>query len=169
MTARMVVVGFDPGGERSGWAALEISGSAAQPRAAFLGTGDVESTGPALDVFFASCAPLARYPGRVVAVERTKGKAYSDKGAGVVPHLIECARADSMICENARVRGLRVVQLPAVEWRRHVCGRHDPDDALVKVTILRFVAGWPSRSNPHNRDAAGVALAAAMKSGVGWS
>lgn len=53
-----------------------------------------------------------------------------------------------------------VCEVAASDWRRGIVGRSSASDAAIKAAIVRQVAGWPKRSNEHERDAAGVALAA---------
>ena len=158
----MVIVGFDPGGSTSGWAVLSVGGHPAQPVAEFLAKGAVASDGPSLDAFFASCDPFNVAAGRLVAVEKNEGIAFGSKGAGIVPHLIACARADGLICENARAHGVHVVSLPRRRMAQHVCRDKSAPDRVVKAAIHLYVRGWPAKSNVHERDAAGVALAAVV-------
>jgi Holliday junction resolvasome RuvABC endonuclease subunit len=158
-----IAVGVDAGSYTSGVTVLAISGTRLNPIATFVWTGEVESTGPAFDAFFARCLPFQQAASKFVAVEKTQGVAYGAKGAGIVPHLISCARADAMICENARHLGVLVVELTAVEWRKQVCGRPNAKDSQVKTAIAQLVRNWPRVSNPHHRDAAGVALAASWR------
>lgn len=157
-----VVIGFDPGSEWTGYGVIDVAGTAAQPTFTFVDAGEIESTGPAVDAFFTRCDPFNLSAGRTVGVELTQGVVYGKKGAGIVPHLISTGRADSMICENARWRGLDLVMLPAVRWREAVCANAHADDPLVKVWIHRLVRKLPKQSNKHKRDALGVAVAIGM-------
>ena len=155
-------MGFDPGSTRSGYGVIGAGGTAAQPTFSFLGCGDVESSGPALDAFFARCEPFQVAAGKTVAVEVTQGRIYGDKGAGIAPDLLACARADALICENVRWRGVDLVTLPAVRWRKAVAGNGHASDRILKIAIGRLLRGMPARTNVHNRDGLGVAIAAAM-------
>lgn len=157
-----MIVGFDPGSKRSAYGVIEVAGTAAQPRFSFLATGDIESTGPAADEFFARCAPLHAAAGRIVAVEVVQGVIYGKKGAGIAPDLFECKGADAMLCENVRWRGIDLVRLPAVRWRKAVADDAHATDAKIKIAVTRFLRGMPKQSNPHNRDALGVAIAVGM-------
>ena len=162
MASRAVIVGFDPGSTRSGYGVIDVGGTEAQPVMTFLAMGDVESTGSAIDAFFARCDPFNTAAGKIVGVEKTEGVVYGLKGAGIVPNLISCARADATICENARHRGVQVVELTAKRWRQCVCGKNNANDGEVKVCVSRLIRGLPTRSNVHERDALGVAIAIAL-------
>ncbi len=58
--------------------------------------------------------------------------------------------------------GLPLVEMSPGDWRYRVCKARSPSDAMVKEAILAMIEGWPQISNNHERDAAGVALAASM-------
>lgn len=65
--------------------------------------------------------------------------------------------------EIARFIGYRISLVTPEEWRKALCGDHHADDKMVGAAIPLAIAGWPKRSNPHERDAAGVALYAARR------
>lgn len=57
------------------------------------------------------------------------------------------------------------------EWRRTVIGAHDvgrglTEDQQLGILIPRLIDGWPAKSNPHERDAAGLALDGAERARV---
>lgn len=60
-------------------------------------------------------------------------------------------------------RGLPVVEIHPGKWRGTLCHNSSPTDAMVKKAIGLHVEGWPTRSNSHMRDAAGVALVAMLR------
>ena len=157
-----VILGFDPGSKRSAYGLIEVAGTRAQPRFSFLATGDIESSGPAADEFFARCAPLQASAGQIVAVEVVQGKIYGDKGAGIAADLFECKGADAMLCENVRWRGIHLVRLPAVRWRKAVANNAHATDPEIKAAVARLLRGLPERTNNHGRDALGIAIAVGM-------
>lgn len=62
-------------------------------------------------------------------------------------------------------RGLTAGVLSAESWRLTVTGLRGPTDAQVKAALSRMLA-LPARSNAHERDACGVGLGWALRSGV---
>lgn len=57
------------------------------------------------------------------------------------------------------------------EWRRTVIGAHDvgrglTEDQQLGIIIPRAIDGWPAKSNPHERDAGGIALDGAERARV---
>lgn len=65
--------------------------------------------------------------------------------------------------EIARFLGYRIGLVTPEEWRKALCGDSHADDKAVKAGIELAVRGCPKRWNPHERDAAGVALFAARR------
>ena len=55
--------------------------------------------------------------------------------------------------------------LSAEHWRTAVVGLRSPSDAQVKAALVRLL-DLPARSNAHERDACGVGLGWALRSGV---
>lgn len=62
----------------------------------------------------------------------------------------------------ARSQGVRVATPSAHEWRSSLCGTRMATDAQVKQMVRLRCPSWPAKSNPHERDAAGVALWAGL-------
>ena len=61
-----------------------------------------------------------------------------------------------------------VVTRSEAEWRNTVIGAHDvgrglTEDQQLGILIPRLIDGWPPKSNPHERDAAGLALDGAAR------
>lgn len=115
---------------------------------------------------------LLDLPVHVVGIERPRGIAYGSKGAGIVPHLMDAAHAAGVaegIVEARRRRGDNVLawrSFPATEWRHRIVGKPSATDAEIANVIPRRVVDWPSRSNNHERDAAGAAVYAAQTAGL---
>lgn len=148
-----VVLAFDPGSTSSGWAELEVFGSPMTAR--LRAFGEVPHNPHAWRALIGGS--------HVVAIERVRGIVYGIKGAGIVPHLIDASWACGGIYATAKLAGIPVVDMPAVEWRRIVCGRPNASDAIVKLAVTRLVKDMPVRTNTHVRDAIGCGLA------VGWT
>jgi Holliday junction resolvasome RuvABC endonuclease subunit len=167
----MIIFGVDPGPTSSGWAVVECAGG----RLNFLEAGsgnldlvcdhvvkflDPDSRGGQETYRFAVECPRPFFP--VVRPGDDPGR---QRGLMIsqATQLIATARAVGEIVRSAlaRVKRDQIFEYTASEWRTAVCRRSNPTDAQVKEAITRLVAGWPSRSNAHHRDAAGVATAAA--------
>lgn len=82
-------------------------------------------------------------------------------------HMATCiARASRVageIAGAARAHGIEVVDVTAEEWRKALCSSRQATDAMVSTVIRSRVSDWPTRSNAHVRDAAGVALFAGRR------
>lgn len=66
---------------------------------------------------------------------------------------------------RASERGLAVSTLTAEVWRATVTGLRAPSDAQVKAALGRML-DLPARSNAHERDACGLALGWALRTGA---
>lgn len=153
----MRVLSFDPGSTKSGWAELDVADAFGPIVLRYVAAGEVPSTRDAVrDLIVNSEA-------EIVAVEKLAGIAYQTKGAGIVSALIASSNVAGMIAALAYAEGRQVVEMPAVEWRRMVCGKPNASDKIIKDVIPRLVRMWPRRSNCHERDAAGLAIAVAWR------
>lgn len=154
----MMVLGFDPGSSHTGWCAIDVRGGGTLPvEATYFDAGTVPS----------ACGDVAlllrRYP-EVVAVEKLAGYAFgAGKGPGVVAGLVASSWVAGLISALAWSEGLATEEMTAMEWRKRVLGKPSASDQQIAVAIPAAIHGWPKRSNVHVRDAAGVALAVAMK------
>lgn len=101
----------------------------------------------------------------VIAIEKLEGFAYGTKGGGVVSGLVASSAIAGGIAWLAHELGIRCVEISASRWRGMIVGRPNATDAMVKVAIMRLIPSFPSRSNCHERDAAGCGLAAAWSLG----
>lgn len=142
----IVVLGIDPGPTSHGWAVICVHDL---QTAEYLACGESEAVRGL--PFFTPVPPA------LCAIERPAGGGYSP---ATVPPLLETAYQAGILSGMARGRNLEVTPLCAADWRREVVGRGNAEDAAVKDAVTRIVRGWPKRSNAHQRDAAGVALAA---------
>lgn len=150
----IVVLGVDPGPSSHGWALVRVVDLQS---AEWLACGDVDVTeiGSLFSRIGVECPEPA-----LVAIERPAGGGYSP---ATVPPLLETAYQAGRVAGVAERLALSVRPLAAADWRREVVGRGNAENAAIKDAVLRLVRGWPKRSNAHERDAAGVALAA------GWA
>jgi Holliday junction resolvasome RuvABC endonuclease subunit len=99
----------------------------------------------------------------LIAIERPEGYAFKRDGKGanaVVAGLVGSSYVAGGIAWLARAEGFRVVELTANAARRTVLGKPSATDKHIKSMVPCLVYGWPKVSNPHQRDAAIVALAA---------
>lgn len=86
--------------------------------------------------------------------------------------LIDCPRCLGRYVDPSPVAALNPRPCPyctgntpaAQDWRRHLLGNPQADGRQVAAGLARLVSGIPLRSNVHERDAAGAALAVAR----GW-
>jgi Holliday junction resolvasome RuvABC endonuclease subunit len=107
---------------------------------------------------------LDEEPIDLVAVERVEHVHGSDRmGSSYAEGLTRAAWIGGEIAGAARARGLKVVTVDAPTWRSALVGSRRASDAEVKRMVLTRIPGWPSSSNAHERDAAGVALWAGLK------
>lgn len=97
----------------------------------------------------------------VVIVERPKRVHREEVGMA----LLETAFAAGEFHGIALVTGRRAATLSAESWRSAVVGLRSPSDAQVKAALARLL-DLPTRSNAHERDACGVGLGWALRSGV---
>lgn len=153
-----VILGLDPGSSSTGWALVDTRGGAGRPIiTTYLDAGAVASTAEMV------AGLLSMYSPDAVAVEKLEGIAYASKGPGIVAGLVSSAHAAGVIVGVASALGHHVEQLTARDWRRLVLGQPAATDQQIARVIPTLVRGWPKRSNVHERDAGGVALAIAWR------
>lgn len=160
----MIVLGLDVGSTEVGIALLDVphgalrtawpSARAELLRAAKL---DLPRTLDILDaqVRFVELVviepPVMPHPG--VVRQRGVGAAL-----GIAKHVAAATKIAGALMERCRARGLRVIEVPAVEWRRALVGNASAKDAQV-ARALSFRIEWgKKRVNADHRDAAGAAL-----------
>jgi hypothetical protein len=80
--------------------------------------------------------------------------------------LLETALAAGEFYGRAAQMGRAAALLSAESWRACVAGSSSASDARVKTALGIHLPNLPKRSNPHERDAAGVALGWALRSGL---
>lgn len=149
------VLGFDPStGYRASWAHVVVDGG----RRELVAGGSYRTHGAAqieclVRNFMVSGLPL-------VAVEVPDPRAGVARGRAM--SLLDCATTAGWIAGLALGVGLRVLTLAPEVWRQQVVGARRPSDATIARALSALLPGM-GRTNAHVRDAAGVALAAALR------
>lgn len=150
----MRVLGIDPG-KTVGLALLDVGASQAR----FLDASALDAAlldGP---LMFATFAPAPD----LVAIEKVEHVHGSDRmGSSYAEGLARAAWVGGELAAAARAAGLRVITVEASAWRRAIVGSRTASDATIAKAIRLRVPTWPSKSNAHQRDAAGVALWAGL-------
>lgn len=159
------IIAFDPGSSSSGWARIDVRWGLGLPvTCTFVAKGKVAN-----DVFAAK-ALVARDDVDMVAIEQPEAYAFKRQradgtqkqyGASMVGYLMAARGVSDQLKTLAMLAGKTIVEVPATRVRRLLCGRGSVKDATVKNAVTRLVAGWPARSNDHERDAAACGVAAA--------
>ena len=152
------ILAFDPGSAKSGWCKVAVTGV----RPSLVTLSYVES-GEVLSTRDAVRSLIANSEADVVAIEMLAGIAYPVKGAGIVSALVASSNVAGMIAALAYAEGRQVAEMTATQWRRMVIGKGNASDKAIAQTIPRLVREWPKRSNVHERDAAGLAIATAWQ------
>lgn len=99
----------------------------------------------------------------LVAVERVEHVHGSARmGSSYAEGLTRAAWIGGEIAGMARAAEIEVVTVEAGTWRAALAGARSATDAEVKRMVMARVPGWPTTSNAHERDAAGVALYAGL-------
>lgn len=82
--------------------------------------------------------------------------------------LVETARVEGELAAAFEAMQCRPpIRLRAIDWKRHIGLKPNANDAAVKAALPRMVSGIP-RTNCHERDALGLAVAAARLMGLGY-
>jgi Holliday junction resolvasome RuvABC endonuclease subunit len=153
MTTRRVVA-FDPGPTWTGFAVLDVIGN----RPSYVEAGRIESTVDAV------CSVLVEHgAGHVarIAVEVVDARygIAGPRGAA----LIDTNGIAVGIVWACRMLRYDVDPMPAPVWRKALLGKATAGDDAVKLAVQRLVVGWPTRSNAHARDAAGLGVVASWR------
>jgi Holliday junction resolvasome RuvABC endonuclease subunit len=142
------VLAWDPGIAVSYYALLE-SGRDSGNRVRFLDGGKVSSDLDSLSGRLEGVGNVA-----CVAVETPRGFIYQHaRGAA----LLETRGVAERIAIAAQVMGHTVVQMPATEWRKALCGKGNASDDQIKRMVQMVTVNLPTRSSEHVRDAIGLA------------
>lgn len=155
----MIITGFDPGSNKTGWCSLDVRGGGTVPvEATFFEAGIVASEPYELAELLRALKP------EVVAIEKLEGFAFGGgKGPGVVSALVASSRVAGMLSGLAYAAQIEAVEMTALVWRKLVIGNASAKDVQIADVVPARVHGWPKRSNAHTRDAGGVALATALR------
>ncbi|WP_438037000.1 hypothetical protein [Sorangium sp. So ce204] len=152
-----IVLGFDPGAARVGWAALDVDAAGAR----HVGSGvlPVDLAGdPGIEALRAAAgALLSRYCPALVAVERVVRVFPRPRfGPAMASELCGASWVGAELAGLAAARGL-IVRTATLQAVRSALGCARAGDAALAAAIRARVAGWPARSSEHARDAAAVA------------
>jgi len=144
----VIVLDIDPG------ATIGYALVSAAIRPAVLDHGKTRELGAVLGMIRGA---RARRELLVVAVEAV-GLVYQRDGFGprMAGYLAASSRQVGELVEAARAEGCPVLEVECREWRRQLCGKHNAGDTAVE-TALMLCGLLPKRSNPHSRDAIGIA------------
>lgn len=157
-----LVLGFDPGAVRLGWAALDLGGET--PRHVESGTIAVDLAAGDAGLDALRCAVgalLARLGPGLVAVERIAAvHGHPRMGAAYASGLVLGAEVGGEVAGLAAAQGFAVRTVTREAARAFLGLPSGATDAAVAVEVRARVGGWPARSNEHERDAAAVALLA---------
>lgn len=81
--------------------------------------------------------------------------------SSIATSLIRTSWIDMLIGERAEAAGIEVSRVSASTWRARVAGRRKRGGAgaeLIPEAVASRITGWPTESDAHERDAAGVNL-----------
>ena len=148
----MRILGFDPGPTTTAWTPIEVEGQRVRR---WLDHGVVRHPVEIADQLH------RQLPGTLIAVETPSGYVFEHARGRA---LLDTARVAGEIFGIATSLGWRVERLSAQEWRKAVVGRANASDGHVRGALAVLIRNMP-RTNNHQRDAAGCALAVAMKLG----
>lgn len=149
----MKILGIDPGPAESGWMTLVKRAKGVQ----FANCGNVLSKRDAFIELLDVESP------DVVSIERPKWQDHGKNAVAtraIASNLIETNYVVARFAEIAVARGMKLIEIPAQTWRLGLLRSRSPSDAQIKRVVVELVHGLPSRTNAHERDAGGVALAA---------
>jgi crossover junction endodeoxyribonuclease RuvC len=158
-----LVLGFDPG-VHLGWCALRMGGGAPVHVASGVVAVDLAAGDPGLATLRAELgALLSRFAPVLVAVERIQRVHPCPRlGPSYASGLVLAAHVAGEVAGFAAARDVEV-RTGTREAARAALGLAPAaKDAAVAVEVRARVAGWPPRSNEHERDAAAVALLAGV-------
>lgn len=157
----MLVLGVDSGAHL-GWCLLE-----AGARARWVASGVASDVRVETDEL---CFDDARVPltgpkaPSLIAVEVILRVYQRERfGPSMATAIANAERVGGRVLGVAEARGIATERVTAPAWRKALTGRANADDALIAHVIRVRVLDWPKRSANHARDAAGVALFAALK------
>ena len=164
---QVLILGLDVGSREIGLALLDVPDGATaavvRTKAVWLARAKLEIEPTlALLTSLAGTVDLVAIepPGGVhPGVLRARGAAAA---MGIAQHANLGAKLAGRARGHAEALGMRVVEIPATEWRLGLVGRANASDAVIE-RALRHRITWTGRSNADERDGAGVALWAAVK------
>lgn len=150
------VLGVDPGTAHVGLAVVEISPNG---QCYWIGARTIrpEEISPALFSNYRTTMDVT-----FVAVEVPEGR-----NGPAIKFLAPTARIAGECFGIARTLGFKAEYLLPREWRKPVTGKHNPSDKQIH-DALDDVMDLPTRSNAHERDAAGIAVVVGIQTVMGF-
>lgn len=154
------VLGIDPG-KRIGVALLDVGARQAVQVALGEWLGDTDEDLVSTRLLLGTW--LRTHNPDLVAVERVVHVHGSSRmGSSYAEGLAWSNWVGGELAGLARALGAQVVTIAAGSWRAGLAGSRTASDAQIARAIRLRVPSWPMKSNEHQRDAAGVALAAGL-------
>lgn len=141
----MIVLGIDTGSSETAYARIRLGERGAE----FEGCGIVESTRAVL-------RGVLEMTHDRLAIEK-HGLVFRVGGAS---HMVQSSDVAGMVYGLSTLDEDYIQRITAVDWRTEIGLGRNPSNAQVKEVVTGNVRDWPKRSNEHERDACGVALAA---------
>jgi Holliday junction resolvasome RuvABC endonuclease subunit len=150
-----VILGVDPGSSHVGWALLSDALS-------YVDAGVLEHEDARHVVKFIRFCVGSMGASRLVAVERVEQvNARAGFGSTMATGLCLAHGVGQRIVQALEDDGVAVREVTAEAWHRAYFERRAVDAKAVKALVQHRIAGWPTKSNAHARDAACIALWAA--------
>ena len=156
----VVVLAVDPGCGHIGWCVLSIT--KCQKSGESIPTWIAHGTLPGRGKVSINAAELSKYVKQygatLFAIENIAGQWISQLRAA---NLVQTAyQAGYFLGYLAKAfPKLQTAEIPATKWRKAITGNSHAKDAEIKFALDDIVIlGAPKSSNPHNRDACGLAL-----------
>lgn len=155
----MIILGIDPGPSECGWMSIENDEDARERSRPWRvhNCGNLLARREPIAELLEDCIPDA------VAIERPK---WQDHGRNpvatraIASNLIETNYVVGRIAEMVLALGITLIEIAAQTWRLGLLSSRSPSDAQIKRALERLL-GLPTRTNAHQRDGGGIALAAA--------
>ena len=153
----MLVLGVDPGSAHVGWALVSAPASGGFQHWA---SGSIDNR-PVREVVARLRGAWRAHPAPefTVAVERiTQINARAGFGATMATGLALGHGVGQRIVQAFEDDGVRVEEVTAEKWHLAYFARRAVDGPAVHALVRSRIAGWPTASNNHQRDAGAIAL-----------
>jgi Holliday junction resolvasome RuvABC endonuclease subunit len=149
------VLGIDPG-THVGWCVVDVSEGHAVWRVA--GTLHLEAAGE-LSIAGALAGTANEWHVHAIAIEDFARKFCNPKQA---QQMVQSAQSAGIIRGwlACQLSGMQLLAFSSYDWRKAIVGSSVAKDAQIEHALveIQHVADMPKRSNPHVRDACGLAI-----------